>query len=189
MLSLADAGLPAPERLAAVATVLCLYPNRQRDALAGWSNSASAQRLFGEGADAAHEGLLFRDAQGRACWRLYLLPDSDFLAWDLAVGHLPAAARRGDADGWARLHGRIRRWLHGGWTAQALRLQLTCDEAGRRILVADGAALSPLGREHARRIAASERAPLRTTPDTCCCMARRAAAQAHARAAQPLASH
>lgn len=171
-----DAGaLPTPERLAAIATVLCLYPRRQHDALAGWLASASAQRCIGEGSQAGREAIVFRDARGRACWRLYLLPDSDFLAWDLAVAGLPAAAPARAAGGIARAW---RRWLDGGWSAQTLRLQLASDEAGRRILVADGAEPSALGREHARRIAAAEGAILRTESDTCCCMARRAASQA-----------
>ncbi|SFK39163.1 hypothetical protein [Lysobacter sp. cf310] len=176
--------MPAPERLAAVATVLCLYPRRQRDALAGWLASVSAQRCIGEGVAAAREAIVFRDARGRACWRLHLLPDSDFLAWDLAVAGLPAA----DAErSRGRLARALRGWLGGGWSAQTLRLQLARDEAGRRILVADAAEPSALGLEHARRIAAAEGARLRTGPDTCCCMARRAASEALK--PQALASH
>ena len=176
--------LPAPERLAAVATVLCLYPRRQRDALAGWLNSAGAQRRIGMGVDAAREAIEFFDARGRACWRLYLLPDSDFLAWDLAVAGLPQAEPRRETGGFARL----RRWLSGGWSAQVLRLQLTSDESGRRILVADSATPSALGWAHARRIAAYEGALLRTAPDTCCCMARRAASDTQQLAGRTLAS-
>lgn len=164
--------MPAPELLAAVATVLCLYPRRQRDVLAGWLASVSAQRCIGEGVGAAGEAIVFRDARGRACWRLHLLPDSDFLAWDLAVVGLPAAEAQRSRGRLARaLRGR----LGGGWNAQALRLQLASDPAGRRILVADASEPSALGLEHARRIAAAEGATLRTGPDTCCCMARRAA--------------
>lgn len=176
--------MPAPERLAAVATVLCLYPRRHRDALAGWLASASAQRCIGEDAGAGREAMVFRDARGRACWRLYLLPDSDFLAWDLAVAGLPAAAL-GRGEG--RLARALRGWFGGGWSAQTLRLQLASDEAGRRILVADGAEPSALGLEHARRIADAEGATLRTESDTCCCMARRAASEAMN--SQALASH
>lgn len=181
-----DAGdLPAPERLAAVATVLCLYPRHHHDALAGWLDSVGAQRCIGGGAQAGRESILFRDAQGRPCWRLYLLPDSDFLAWDLAVGALP---QRRDEQAGARFVRACRglwRRLGGGWNAQVLRLQLAHDEAGRRILVADSATPSALGLEHARRIAAAEGARLRTEPDTCCCMARRAAASG----SQPIATH
>jgi hypothetical protein len=181
-----DAGtLPAPERLAAVATVLCLYPRRHRDALAGWMGSVGAQRCVGEDAQAGRESILFRDAQGRACWRLYLLPDSDFLAWDLAVGALPQHRHERAGGRFVRACRGLRRRLGGGWNAQVLRLQLAHDAAGRRILVADSATPSALGLEHARRIAAAEGALLRTGPDTCCCMARRAAAAG----SQPVATH
>ncbi len=189
--SAADAGtdagaLPAPERLAAVATVLCLYPRRHRDALTGWLTSASAQRCVAEAAQAEPESILFRDAQGRACWRLYLLPDSDFLAWDLAIGGLP---QHRDEPAGGRLIRACRALWHrlgGGWNAQVLRLQLAQDDAGRRILVADSATPSTLGLQRARRIAATEGALLRSEPDTCCCMARRAA---EAPDSQPIASH
>ena len=181
-----DAGaLPAPERLAAVATVLCLYPRGHHDALAGWLDSVGAQRCVGEEAEPARESILFRDAQGRACWRLYLLPDSDFLAWDLAVGALPHRRNQAAGGRFVRVCRGLWRRLGGGWNAQVLRLQLAHDEAGRRIVVADSATPSALGLEHARRIAAAEGALLRTGPDTCCCMARRAAASG----SQPIASH
>lgn len=181
-----DAGtLPTPECLAAVATVLCLYPRRHRDALAGWLRSIGAQRCVGEGAQAGRESILFRDAQGRACWRLYLLPDSDFLAWDLAVGALPQRRHERAGGRFVRACRSLRRRLGGGWNAQALCLQLAHDAAGRRILVADSATPSALGLEHARRIAAAEGALLRTEPDTCCCMARRAAASG----SRPVATH
>lgn len=84
------AALPAPERLAAVATVLCVHPRRQRDVLAGWLAAREARRL----GDGASEALSFRDAAGRECWRLYLLADSDFLAWDDASAALAAAPAR-----------------------------------------------------------------------------------------------
>jgi hypothetical protein len=166
------AGLPAPERLAAVATVLCVYPRRHRDALDGWLAADRAERVSRQDGEDVREALLFRDVAGRACWRLYLLPDSDFLAWDDAAADLPVhrgAESRGGV--WASLRRRwLRRW-RGRWCAQVLRLQVLRDAAGHCVLLADGAELSPLGHAHARRIAAGEGARLSAQAHVCCCMA------------------
>jgi len=177
------AALPAPERLAAVATVLCMYPPRHRDALDGWLHAQRAECLLRrDGADRC-EALLFRDRAGRACWCLYLLPDSDFLAWDDAIAALPAC-RGGEArsDVWARLQRRWRRRLRGRWQAQILRLQVLADEVGHCILLADRAEPSPLGLAHAQRLAAAEGARLHAQADACCCLASRQAARGRAAA-------
>lgn len=168
------AGLPAPERLAAVATVLCVYPRRHRDALDGWLQAASVERMTRLDGESSCEALVFRNAAGRVCWRLYLLPDSDFLSWDDAAAKLPVY-RGADARGgaWAALRRRWLRRLRGRWQAEVLRLHVLRDDAGHCILVADTAELSPLGQAHARRIAAGEGARLQTQAHVCCCMASR----------------
>ncbi|QWP76632.1 Hemin transport protein [Lysobacter sp. K5869] len=160
----ARGALPAPERLAAVATVLCLRPRRQRDALEGWRAAREARRL-GDGAD---EALSFRDAAGRECWRLYLLADSDFLAWDDAAASLACVPSR--ASAWAAA-ARWWRRLRGGSRAQALRLSVLRDEAGHCVLLAEAAALSSLGRAQARRIADAAGVRLDEDADACCCLA------------------
>lgn len=177
------AALPAPQRLAAVATVLCLYPPRHRDALDGWLLAQRAERLLRrDGAD-RREAMLFRDRAGRACWCLYLLPDSDFLAWDDATAALPAC-RGGEArsGAWARLRRRWSRRLRGPWQARILRLQVLADEAGRCILLADRAEPSALGLAHAQRIAAAEGARLHAQADACCCLASPGSGRAEAAA-------
>lgn len=168
----ARAALPAPERLAAVATVLCVHPRRQRDALDGWLAARSAQRL----GDGAGEALRFCDADGRECWRLYLLADSDFLAWDDAAEPLSAAPATG-----AGVFAAAARWLHRlrGRRAQALRLSVLYDEAGHCVLLAEAAALSPLGSVQARRIAAAAGARLDERAHACCCLASSDGAPAH----------
>ncbi|WP_363798154.1 Hemin transport protein [Lysobacter firmicutimachus] len=173
-----SAALPAPERLAAVATVLCAYPPRHRDALDGWLHARRAERLLRRDGEDRCEALLFRDDGGRACWCLYLLPDSDFLAWDDAIAALPAC-RGGEArsGAWARLRRRWLRRLRGRWQAQILRLQVLADDAGHCILLADRAEPSALGLAHAQRIAAAEGARLRAQADACCCLASRRAAR------------
>lgn len=163
----ARAALPAPERLAAVATVLCVHPRRQRDVLDGWLAARSALRL----GDGAAEALVFRDGGGRECWRLYLLADSDFLAWDDAAAALAAAPAPAGPRAWRA----ALRWLRGGLRAQALRLSVLRDEAGHCVLLADAADLSPLGGAQARRIAAAAGARLDERGHACCCLASAAA--------------
>ncbi|RDZ29483.1 Hemin transport protein [Lysobacter silvisoli] len=163
--------LPAAERLAAVASVLCLHPARQRDALDGWLAATEAVRVAGPDGLAANEAMVFRDGYGRACWRLHLLPDSDFLAWDqvsLALPSRPPPRWPSAARWWRRMR---------GWRAQVLRLRVVVDHEGRRILVAEAAQLSDVGARHARRIAAAHGARL-IAAHACCCLARRDAALA-----------
>ena len=148
------ARLPAPERLAAVATVLCVYPSRHRDALDGWLQAHSAERLVHHDGEASCEALLFRNGAGRACWRLYLLPDSDFLAWDRLVSAFPARPEPSNEGGVAeRLWRRVATRLGGEpWRMCALRLHAG-DGQG---LAASVASLSALGATAARRIARVE---------------------------------
>ena len=148
------AGLPAPERLAAVATVLCVYPPRHRDALDGWLQAVSAERMTRLDGESSCEALMFRNAAGRICWRLYLLPDSDFLAWDRLVSAFPARPEPANDGGVAeRLWRRLATRLGGEpWRMCALRLHARNGQA----LAASVASLSVLGATAARRIARVE---------------------------------
>ena len=109
---------PAATQLAALGPVLCLYRTQQGSELAGWQQAVRVEVHTGVGSDGLDERLLFFDAQGRCCWRLCLLPDSDFVAWDRLAASLPAG-RDADAGGladrlWRRLAGRL---LGGQWRA------------------------------------------------------------------------
>jgi len=102
---------PAATQLAALGPVLCLYRTQQGSELAGWQQAVRVEVHTGVGSDGLDERLLFFDAQGRCCWRLCLLPDSDFVAWDRLAASLPAG-RDADAGGladrlWRRLAGRL----------------------------------------------------------------------------------
>jgi hypothetical protein len=71
-----------PELLAALGPLLCLYRADDPHALQGWSWAKSVQACIKINSDGPREALTFFDETRRACWQLYLLPDSDYLSWD-----------------------------------------------------------------------------------------------------------
>lgn len=144
------AAWPTPRRLAALGTVLCLY-RAEGNELSGWHQAVDVHACQGLDSEGVRESLCFTDARGRCCWRLYLLPDSDFLAWDQLVSQLPVRPQHEDTGSvgdrlWRRLAGHL-----GGqrWRVGALRLHAV--EEGRA-LAASIAPLSALGLAAARRI-------------------------------------
>ncbi len=153
--------LPAPTALAGLGTVLCLYRPERGGELAGWGRAEAAESRVRMDSEGVIESLRFRDAAGDCCWRLYLLPESDFLAWDRLQSRLPAAdesePRQCIADRlWRRLAGNLR---GDAWHVCPLRLHAVA-QAGRACLAASAAPLSAPGAELARRIARIENACL-----------------------------
>lgn len=158
---------PAPAQLAGLGTVLCLY-HADGSELAGWQQAASAHACHGVDSEGIHESVCFCDARGRCVWRLYLLPDSDFLAWDRLVAQLPQqpALEAGGNVGerlWRRLAGHL-----GGqrWRLCALRLHAVEQGSG---LAASLVRLSAPGTTTARRIARLEGAEGEHALDACGC--------------------
>lgn len=109
------------------------------------------------------EWLSFRDARDEVRAKLFLLPDTDYLAWDEMAAATHLAPSREDAPGWhahaAFLRGALARF-GTAWRARVLRF-----DAGRlpwlRTLDAQPPLrLSLLGLELARAIARSEGAEL-----------------------------
>ena len=171
------APLPRPSQLAALGTVLCLYRAQSGGELSGWAQAACAERGGGVDSDGFREHLLFHDHDGRPCWRLYLLPDSDFLAWERLAATLPihAGVVREDGIGerlWSRLAARLR---GERWEASVLRLHaLRCSpgfgwSAEPPVLAASLVTPSPLGAAAARRIARAEGAEGDAMVEDCCC--------------------
>lgn len=172
---------PAATQLAALGPVLCLYRTQQGSELAGWQQAVRVKAHTGVDSDGLDERLLFFDAQGRCCWRLCLLPDSDFVAWDRLVASLPAGVD-GETGGladrlWQRLAGRL---LGGQWRACALQLHAVPRPASLPVLAASLSLMSPLGIATAQRIAQAEGAELESGLHDCCCeQSSRFAAGAH----------
>ncbi|WP_425480458.1 Hemin transport protein [Luteimonas viscosa] len=167
--------LPSPQQLARVGTVLCLYRQQPGGELAGWSQAVRVEAGVELDSDVACEHLLFYDGSERCCWRLYLLPDSDFLAWERLAARLPVRAEPASAGGLGeRLLRRLSGPLGGRWAGSVLRLHaLRCGTgetpATRAVLSASLAPVSPLGAVVAHRIAQRQGADARDLADACCC--------------------
>lgn len=169
--------LPRPTELAALGAVLCLYRAQPGGELGGWSQAVHARACSGVDSDGLRGRVLFFDRDGRCCWRLRLLPDSDFLAWEEMAARLPAATEGPQQGGlgerlWRGLAGR----LHGErWQGSILRLHaLAMPRQGLRasgVLAASLASPSALGAVTARRIAREEGAEACAIAaiDDCCC--------------------
>lgn len=150
--------VPRAQQLAALGTVLCLHRHQDGSELSGWARAVRVEARAGVDSDGLGESLAFFDHEGRCCWRLYLLPDSDFVAWDRLLALLPSREEAGAPTGvgermWRRLAGRL---LGGQWQACVLRLHVVPAEVRRPILAASLAAVSPLGVATAQRIARME---------------------------------
>jgi hypothetical protein len=168
------AQLPSPQELAALGTLLCLYRAHAGGELGGWQRAVRVAASALLDSDGMRECLVFRDAAGETCWQLFLLPDSDFLAWEQLSARLPA--QRGTADAHAGLAERMLQRLSGRarlgeWQASVLRLHARSGPGGTGtpMLAATLASVSPLGAAAARGIARSQHADARALDDDCCC--------------------
>ena len=153
-----ETALPTTAELAALGTVLCVYTRRYGGELGGWTQAVSAELRCGIDSDGWHECLQFRDSDGICCWRLYLLPDSDFLAWECLQSRLPATDVRQSTgtDGvanrlWRRLSARV-----GGERWQSSVIKLHALRHPRPLLAASPATVSPLGADMLLRVARIE---------------------------------
>ena len=173
-----DGTLPDPRRLAALGTVLCLYRVQSGSELAGWSQAARAVCHSWVDSDGLSESVLFYDHDGACCWRLCLLPDTDFLAWEQLVADLPRSGKPEPGSELAeRLWRQVARRLRGpAWRANVVRLHaLTAGPGftGHSLLAASLPRLSACGAEVARRVVRDEGIECDALIDECCC--RRAA--------------
>lgn len=163
--------LPRPRQLAELGTVLCLYRPQDGGELAGWMRAVRVESDAGMDSDGLYESLLFFDRRDECCWRLFLLPDSDFAAWDRLVSRLPSYHRETATQGmaerlWRRVAGRL---AGNAWRLCALRLHALAPGGESPLLVAGPAAVSPLGVATARRVARQEGADGEVRVDDCCC--------------------
>lgn len=171
---LGRAMLPSAAELASLGTVLCVYRSRYGGELGGWAQAVSAESWGGIDSDGWHECLQFRDRNGHCCWRLYLLPDSDFFAWEQLTAQLPRAeAMPSPGDGiatrlWRRVASRV-----GGerWLASVLRLHTMppAQPTPVPVLAASLAPVSMFGADVVRRIARIEGIDSEVPLDDCCC--------------------
>lgn len=164
--------LPGPDQLAALGAVLCLYRGPAGSELTGWSQARAVRCESRLDSDGLCEALCFIDQEGRPCWKLYLLPDTDFLAWDwLGVGmSAECCEEAGIAE---RLWRRLSRHLLGPqWRANVLRFHVMHEVRGDAVvsrLLASQPPLSACGEDSARRIVRSEGLECEALFDACRC--------------------
>lgn len=166
--------LPHPQQLAALGAVLCLYRAQSGGELAGWAQAVSATCDRALDSDGLRESVQFFDAGGRCCWQLHLLPDTDFLSWDLLAAGLPREREVGAGASLAeRLWWRVAsRFGDQDWQANVVRfhaLPAGPGFAGMSLLAASLPRLSPCGAEMARRIVRHAGVDCGSLLDDCCC--------------------
>lgn len=178
--SMLDRRLPMPSELATLGAVLCLYRPQSGGELAGWTHAVHAEVRSALDSDGVREELVFTDREGRCCWRLWLLPDSDFLAWERLASALPTSNARRDGSHptagvaerlWSRLAERMRgeRWQAGVLRLHALRSGPGFGLDDHPVLAASLATPSTLGASVAQRIAREAGADSSGLCDDCCC--------------------
>ena len=166
--------LPHPQQLAALGAVLCLYRTQASGELAGWSQAVVASSDSALDSDGLRESVQFHDRDGRCCWQLFLLPDTDFLAWEQMTARLPDARGPEKEAGLAeRLWRRVANRLGGeSWQANVLRFHALAAGpgfAGMSLLAASLPRLSACGAGAARCIARGAGIECDELFDDCCC--------------------
>lgn len=157
-----------PELLASLGPLLCLHRVSDAHVLSGYSAARSVHACVTLDSEGPCEALLFFDASRRPCWRLYLLPDSDYLAWERAVACLARTTGRETGrpvfgSGLAPVRRLLRNPL---WHACPLRLHAVSATISRRRLAASEVTLSEAGWQAAQRIARSEGADTIVRPNS-----------------------
>ncbi len=133
--------------------VLCVYPVSDEHPLCGWERARDAvHHAWIESDGGPMEALVFLDANGQPCWRLGLLPDTDYLQWDRLVEpltHSAAAPAMRRLPLWSRcgVAGAISTPV---WKACPLRLHAIDVDAVSQRLAASCATLSQAGRQACR---------------------------------------
>ena len=166
--------LPHPQQLAALGAVLCMYRAQGGGELAGWSQAVRATSDSALDSEGLRESRRFFDRDGRCCWQLFLLPDTDFLAWEQTSALLSDARAAVAAPGiaerlWQRLANRLG---HAGWQANVLRFHALAAGpgfAGMSLLAASLPRLSNCGADVARRIVRNAGIECDDLLDDCCC--------------------
>lgn len=164
--------LPHPQQLAAVGAVLCLYRAQAGGELDGWAQAARVRCESVLDSDGLCESMQFFDREGRCCWRLYLLPDTDSLAWERLTAELPECLASEPEPGICeRLWRRLARRLNGpSWRASVLRFHAlpgASSSAGMSLLAASLPRLSACGADVARGIIRREDIDCDVMSDAC----------------------
>lgn len=127
--------LPQVGELARLRTALCVWRNDLGGELDGWGCARSGCAGALVHSDGVLEWFVFRDANGRICWLLYRLPQSDAHAWDrlsrrLAGDREDLRASRERCPLWQKLYRHV---TGERWSSSVLDLHAASIE-GRSVL-------------------------------------------------------
>jgi hypothetical protein len=148
--------LPAPAELAALGAVLCVHPGELPIAPQARAAIVRAELQASVDMTGVREAIAFLDADGQCRGRLYLLPDTDFLAWEALAARLPQRALERPAPDATALCLRLRARLScPRRQAVALRLRAIAHGGGWTVQAA-ATPLSALGLDLAHAIARAE---------------------------------
>jgi len=148
-------GSCTPESLAMLGPMLCMYRAIETHVLAGLAAAAIVRPWVSIGADGPCEALTFFDRAQRPCWQLFLLPDSDYYAWERVVAGLSdplpinSVARTDPGE----RNGIRRRVGNPLWRACALQVHAVAERNSPCRLAAAQVLLSEAGQRAAQRIA------------------------------------
>lgn len=141
--------------LTALGPLLCLYRAFETHVLTGLSHAAAIFPTVRIDNNGPCEALMFVEPDGRPCWQLYLLPDSDYLAWDkllirLAGHQAPTTLAQRRPCSSACIDLAVGNPI---WRASALRLHVLSSCRSPASLAASVAPLSVPGKRAAERLA------------------------------------
>ena len=139
-----------PSALSTLGPVLCLHAATDPHLLTGWSRAAGVAASVFLDSDGPGESLHFYDIAGAECWRLQMLPDSDFHAWEKLLACLPVKTDIGLQSARA-----VRAWprcAQPRWRACALQLHALPRHRGKMRLAATDVSLSALGAQCLDRV-------------------------------------
>lgn len=146
--------------LAALGPLLCLYRAVETHVLTGLSHAAAIIPSVRIDNDGPSEALMFLEANGRPCWQLYVLPDSDYFAWETLLTRLSTPTRSAAVSS---PDPATRSCIHRGvgnpiWRASALRLHALPSCQSPSNVAASVAPLSACGQRAAERLASNAHA-------------------------------
>lgn len=125
--------------------ILCLHRTAEAHALVGLKQAATVRVQICIDSDGICESLNFRDPDGALCWRLCLLPDSHYWAWDRILNRVDLEPLTSAAPG---LPGQDRAF----WLCCPLRLH-ACATVSGPTLAAAPVCLSTAGACELKRLA------------------------------------
>jgi hypothetical protein len=155
------AAMPTPTQLATLGSLLWLFPPESRHPLDRWAYVVRAEAYVAIDDDGVREWIAFFDADDGCRCRAYLLPDSDFVAWECL--NLPLSCGPHRTEAMTLCQRLSMRGSRSRWRAMVLRLRAVA-RSRTWTLHAYATPLSALGLQVANAIVRAEDADVMLAP-------------------------